>query len=117
MKNLLDVGVCIDEIALNLRSLATNGNACGWAGDPVEWECGSLAATTPEPQISLSSQYTQENEIDVDVKYLLQILWALGVEQGYRLCKNETERERELVSKSLIRIAQNATLAREVLDG
>jgi hypothetical protein len=56
-----------------------------WDGPNVEWTCGSLAATTPPPQVALDPEYLEDNDIEVDEDYLLVLLWQIGIEQGYRM--------------------------------
>ena len=100
MIQLLDVEVCLKEIAVNIRAL-NEGETIGWAGDPVEWQYGSLAATTPPPQVSLSREYIEDNDLNVDLMYFLQVLWTLGVEQGYRVGAADKTRPDRLAADEL----------------
>lgn len=65
-------------------------------GPDMEWTCPLLSASCPEPQIALSRQYTETNDLEdefgkVDFEYMLMVAFQAGVENGYRIGRNEAD--------------------------
>ncbi len=74
-----------------------------WTGPNVEWTCSSLGATTPPPSVALDPEYIEDNGIEVDDDYLRVLIWQVGIEQGYRMGRNDADLDAWLNAEAAIR--------------
>lgn len=73
----------INKILNELERIKREG--LPYNGPEIEWMCGTLAATCPEPHIALSTEYLDLNEdLIVDEEYVNKIKAWVQHEGGYR---------------------------------
>lgn len=70
----------------------------GYTGPQIEWTCGTLAATTPEPHTRLDPAYMDEDDVLQEV--VLGCAIQVGIEQGWRMAVKELQQASRYMARA-----------------